>query len=329
MAFRAKLYSALKPKLMKWHSLSADDNLEELALLFSDFAKRELAPSLLLKMLGLQREVLDSEPRPDGHLISFETTSRLFLSGVQASDTLEELQAVLEKHISRLEACRQEAKAAPALVQTPPQRPKLTIPAQPRAASTPPSGLVGLQPPSPMCSISASIISSDQGDERHHGLSAKENAKRRDAERLQERCRYSLMLASREDGAAVGNATIRTMCENLRQPSPVVVKRTLDELELLLSSQHVRLEPEWVELLLAPVLELLFVADRHLRRRAMSVLKDLAPKGDARVLDILCPKDARGVSLGLADEDQFVRVLAVRVCVCIYAYTYMYTRTSS
>ena len=82
MAFRAKLYAALKVKLMEWHVLSAEDNMEELSLLFSDFAKRKLPPSLLLKMLGLQREVLDSAARPDGHVISFEMTSRLFVSGV-------------------------------------------------------------------------------------------------------------------------------------------------------------------------------------------------------------------------------------------------------
>ncbi len=82
MAFRAKLYAALKVKLLAWHALSAEDNMEELSQLFSDFAKRKLPPSLLLKMLGLQREVLDSAARTDGHVISFEMTSRLFVSGV-------------------------------------------------------------------------------------------------------------------------------------------------------------------------------------------------------------------------------------------------------
>ena len=167
---------------------------------------------------------------------------------VQQTDTLEELEAVLDKHIARLQE-RREARETPAEKQhaaapeqalPPPLPPTITIPAQPPAA-TPTGGQV--QPPSPMCSISASILSSDHGDERH-AQSSEESAKRRAAERQQEWCRYSLMLASAEDGAAVGNATIRAMCENLRQRSPVIVKRTLDELEVHLSARHERLDPE-------------------------------------------------------------------------------------
>jgi hypothetical protein len=60
------------------------------------------------------------------------------------------------------------------------------------------------------------------------------------------------------------------------------------------------------EKLLSAVVELLCFRDRHVRRRAMCVLINLAPKGDSRVISILCP--SRDCSLGLADEDE------VRLC---------------
>ena len=151
---------------------------------------------------------------------------------------------------------------------------------------------------------------------------------RRAAERQQEWCRYSLMFASsREDGHSIGNATITGVCENLRQPSVCVKRRTLDDLEVLLSRSDLQMDTDSCEKLLSAVVELLCFRDRHVRRRAMCVLINLAPKGDLRVINILCP--SRDGSLGLADEDEVrlcvweresereERSVCVCVCVCV------------
>ena len=126
-------------------------------------------------------------------------------------------------------------------------------------------------------------VSTAHSEDRHTECK-EEAAARRAAERQQEWCRYSLMLASVEDGRNIGNATIRAMCENLRQPSVVIKRRTLDELEQLTLRRHSQLDAESAEQLLSSVLELLFVGDRHIRRRAMCVLAKFAPK----VVDV-CP----------------------------------------
>ena len=99
MAFKAELYRALKPKLLEWHTLSSPDNVDELAKLFSGFARKPLDRQLLLGILGIHRELLDSTSNPDLHVISFEQVSKLFVSGVQATATLEFLEAVLDEHI--------------------------------------------------------------------------------------------------------------------------------------------------------------------------------------------------------------------------------------
>jgi len=57
MAFRAKLFQALKPRLMQFHSLSAVDNLDELACLFSDFAKKPLTCQVCYKHFKMNTHV--------------------------------------------------------------------------------------------------------------------------------------------------------------------------------------------------------------------------------------------------------------------------------
>jgi hypothetical protein len=51
MAYKAELYRALRPKLLEWHTLSSPDNLDELAKLFSGFARKPLERKLMLGMI--------------------------------------------------------------------------------------------------------------------------------------------------------------------------------------------------------------------------------------------------------------------------------------
>lgn len=233
MAFRAQLYSVLKPKLQQWHELSSTDNLDELCRLFSDFAKKPLSVKMLLTVLGLQCEMLDSAPRSDSHVISFEQLSKLFVTGVQPTDTHEFLQEVLDRHISALsqEKCTKEndpAGTEPELLPAPPL--PFPPPAQPHEQIAQRSSSHD-SPRDRRMSICGSVSTAHSED--RHTECKEEAAARRAAERQQEWCRYSLLLASVEDGPNIGNATIRAMCENLRHPSVVIKRRTLDELEQL------------------------------------------------------------------------------------------------
>ena len=119
------------------------------------------------------------------------------------------------------------------------------------------------------------------------------------------------MLASRgEDQHCIGRSTVGVICENLKSRSVTVQRGTLDELEWSLRKQHHRsLHVDDAEHLLGIMLELsLFSPDKHTRRRAMELLPKISRKGDVRVIDGLCP--TRGAWLGLADEDEVVRVHA-------------------
>jgi hypothetical protein len=86
---RTELYRAMKPKLLEWHTLSSHDNLDELATLFSAFAKKPIHRQTLLS-------VLDSTSNPGSSVISFDQLSKLFVAGVRATDTREILEAVLD-----------------------------------------------------------------------------------------------------------------------------------------------------------------------------------------------------------------------------------------
>lgn len=277
---------------------------DELQTLFSDFAKKKIAPAMLFKVLGIQREVLEHAPRPDGHAISFEQVSKLFVTGVQQTDTIEELEAVLDRHIARIAEERHGGLAAPAQSHIghvgreeghDGRHPEHTLPpalSEQRAES-----------------ISREAVSSVEQFEERRTESREEAAKRRAVERQQEWCRYSLLVASGLDGDNVGNASVRAICSNLAQDSDFVRRSTLDEMEGQVNLR-LRLDADSEEKLLASVLELLFVRDKHTRRRAMSVLGEIAPRGDSRVIEILCP--TRGVCLGLSDEDDVVRAHAAR-----------------
>ena len=121
------------------------------------------------------------------------------------------------------------------------------------------------------------------------------------------------MLAScGEDQHCIGRSTVGVICENLKSRSVTVQRGTLDELEWSLRKQHDRrLHVDDSENLLGMMLELsLFSPDKHTRRRAMELLPKISRKGDVRVIDGLCP--TRGAWLGLADEDEVVRVHAAR-----------------
>jgi len=310
MAFRAKYYTALKSKLQAWHDLCPEDNLDELEILFSHFAKKKISPAMLFKVLGIEREALDHAPRPDGHVISFDQVSKLFVTGVQPTDTVEELGGILDNRIASMGGQGQghvrsngehETLAA---AETPAPAAGFSLVEQPVRATSPPLGEL---PPRPESMSRASVSSLDLEERRAE--SREEAARRRAVERQQEWCRYSLLVASGLDGDNVGDATIRAICSNLAQPSDFVRRNTLDSLEGNLSSCS-RLDADSEEKLLASVLELLFVSDKHVRRRAMSVLARIAPQGDSRVIKILCP--TRGACLGLSDDDDVVRAFAAK-----------------
>ena len=80
---------------------------DEVRILFSEFAKKTIAPAMLFKVLETPREELKHAPRPDGHVISFEHVSKLFVTGVQETDSIEELEAILDRHIARMREERQ------------------------------------------------------------------------------------------------------------------------------------------------------------------------------------------------------------------------------
>ena len=79
--------------------------MEEIRLLFSDFAGKELSQETLMQLLAAGHE-MQAVARAEGDSkgVSFDQLSRLFVIGEQEKDTTEALGATLDKHIAKLEA---------------------------------------------------------------------------------------------------------------------------------------------------------------------------------------------------------------------------------
>jgi len=153
---------------------------------------------MLLNVLGLQQEAMGAL-NLDGHVISFEQISQLFVRGVQPTDQLEDLVAILDRHIEKKTTSGDGTEGTQQLEKKPEPTtmprgltPRLTIPAPPQVIqldSAPESPWVNGDVPRPRAersaSVSTSILSSDHGEDRH-AESREEAARRRESKREQE-----------------------------------------------------------------------------------------------------------------------------------------------
>merc|ERR1712157_383984 len=98
MAYKQKLFSDMKELLQKFHGCTPAENMEDVRLLFSDFAGKELPKSVLIQLMGMGEE-MGVPAQADGHAVSFVQLSNMFCAGVQNSDTVEKLTPLVQKHI--------------------------------------------------------------------------------------------------------------------------------------------------------------------------------------------------------------------------------------
>lgn len=79
--------------------------MEEVRLLFSDFAGKDLSADTLMQLLAAGHEMQAvARAEDDRKGVSFDQLSKLFVIGVQEKDTAGALGAALDKHIAKLEA---------------------------------------------------------------------------------------------------------------------------------------------------------------------------------------------------------------------------------
>jgi len=104
MAHKQQLLDALKDKLKKFHAATPPANMEEIRELFSDFAGKPLSADTLMTLLAAGHDMeAVARAAGDGKGVSFDQLSKIFVIGVQPTDTAEALGAVLDKHIAKLE----------------------------------------------------------------------------------------------------------------------------------------------------------------------------------------------------------------------------------
>ncbi len=82
MAFKQKLFADMKELLHKFHTLTPAQNMEDVRLLFSDFAGKELPVRVLVDLMGMGHE-MGVPSQQDGHAVTFAQLSNLFCAGVQ------------------------------------------------------------------------------------------------------------------------------------------------------------------------------------------------------------------------------------------------------
>ena len=87
--------------------------METIRLVFSDMAKKPLPVKVLISLIGIESDFgieghAHAEPSEQTTSTSFPTVTRdqllrLFMQGVQPTDSVEELAEILKKHIKTLE----------------------------------------------------------------------------------------------------------------------------------------------------------------------------------------------------------------------------------
>jgi hypothetical protein len=105
MAHKQQLFDALKPRLEKFHAASSPNNMEEVRLLFSDFAGKALPSETFMSLLAAGHD-MEAVTRAEGDQkgISLDQVCKLFVLGVQATDTEDALGKILDMHIAKLES---------------------------------------------------------------------------------------------------------------------------------------------------------------------------------------------------------------------------------